>query len=99
MEKVDVSGSPRGKSTQIQDVWDNTSQKKCTPRQESEARVSETDKLEKDALSIMGLPTQIEKDMMEVSSPLKPRKSPIAIEVSIKENMSLADVIKIKGKG
>ena len=61
--------------------------------------MSETDKLEKDALSIMGLPTQIEKDMMEVSSPLKPKESPIAIEVSIKENMSLADVIKIKGKG
>ena len=99
MEKVDVSRSPRGKSTQIQDGWDNTSQKKCTPRQESKARVSETDKLEKDALSIMGLPTQIEKDMMEVSSPLKPKESPIAIEVSIKENMSLADVIKIKGKG
>jgi len=55
--------------------------------------------LEKDALSIMGLSTQIEKDMMEVSSPLKPRESSIAIEVSIKENMSLTNVIKIKGKG
>ena len=96
MEKVDVSGSFRSKSAQMQDGWDNTSQKDYTPRQESEVHACETNKLEKDALPIMGLPAQTEKDMMEVSSPLKPRESPIAIEVGIKENMSLADVIKIK---
>ena len=80
----------------MQDGWDNTSQKDYTPRQESEVRACETNKLEKDALPIMGLPAQTEKDMMEVSIPLKPRESPIAIEVGINENMSLANVIKIK---
>ena len=83
----------------MQDGWDNTSQKDYTPKQESEACACETNKLEKDALPIMGLPAQTKKDMMEVSSPLKPRESPIAIEVNIKENMSLADVIKIKEQG
>lgn len=47
----------------------------------------------------MGQPSQTKKDMMEVSSPLKPSESPTTVEVHIKENMSLADVIKIRGKG
>ena len=47
----------------------------------------------------MGQLAQTEKDMTEISSPLKPRESLMAIEVSIKENISLADVIKLREKG
>ena len=47
----------------------------------------------------MGLPAQTEKDMMEVSSPLKPRESPIAIEVGIKGKYEPSGCYKNKGIG
>ena len=60
----------------MQDGWDNTSQKDCTPRQESEARACETNKLEKDALPIMGLPAQTEKGYDGSFKPIEAQRKP-----------------------